>query len=268
VKAEERKPEQSSWFWQWTGGVCVGDMLGSDVRISGETSFGGKKPTCGTSPETGKAAWAKGGVGDLGIGKLAGGERQWLEEIRGELQSKRYRPEPVLRVMIPKAGGGQRALGIPTLKDRVVQMAVYLVLMPIFEADFHPRSYGFRPKRSAHQAVEAVREALRIGKVEVVDADLAKYFDTIPHRKLLKQVARRVSDGMILKLIKSWLRAPVLQEDEGGGRKIVSSRQGTPQGGVISPLLANIYLHPLDEAVNEGCRQKPRMIRYADELVI
>jgi len=124
-------------------------------------------------------------------------------------------------------------------------MAVYLVLMPIFEADFHPRSYGFRPKRSAHQAVEAVREALRIGKVEVVDADLAKYFDTIPHRKLLKQVARRVSDGMILKLIKSWLRAPVLKEDEGGGRKIVSSRQGTPQGGVISPLLAIICSRPL-----------------------
>ena len=108
--------------------------------------------------------------------------------------------------MIPKASGGERALGIPTVKDRVVQMAVYLVLMPIFEADFHPRSYGFRPKRNAHQAVEAIREALRMGKVEVVDADMSKYFDTIPHRALLRQVARRVSDGMILKLIKGWLR--------------------------------------------------------------
>jgi RNA-directed DNA polymerase len=141
-------------------------------------------------------------------------------------------------------------------------------LMPIFEADFHPRSFGFRPRRNAHQAVEAIREALRIGKVEVVDADLARYFDTIPHARLLKQVARRISDGMILKLIKGWLRAIVVEKGERGERKISRSKKGTPQGGVISPLLANIYLHPLDEAVNETCRQKPRMIRYADDLVI
>jgi len=147
-------------------------------------------------------------------------------------------------------------------------MAVYLVLMPIFEADFHPRSFGFRPGRSAHQAVEAIREALRMGKTEVVDADLAQYFDTIPHRQLLRQVARRVSDGMILKLIKAWLRAPIMEEEEGGGRSMKTNRRGTPQGGVISPLLANIYLHPLDEGVNDQCRQKPRMIRYADDLVI
>jgi group II intron reverse transcriptase/maturase len=158
------------------------------------------------------------------------------------------------------------------VKDRVVQMAVYLVLMPIFEADFHPRSYGFRPGRSAHQAVEEIREALRMGKTEVVDADLAQYFDTIPHQKLMRQVARRVSDGMILKLIKAWLRAPILEEEEGGGRKMKANPCGTPQGGVISPLLANIYLHPLDQAVNDQCRDrrghKPRMVRYADDLVI
>jgi RNA-directed DNA polymerase len=159
-------------------------------------------------------------------------------------------------------------LGIPTVKDRVVQMAVYLVLMPIFEADFHPRSFGYRPGRNAHQAVEAIREALRMGKTEVVDADLAQYFDTIPHRSLMRQVARRVSDGMILKLIKAWLRAPILEKGEGGGRRMKTNTCGTPQGGVISPLLANIYLHPLDEGVNDQCQQKPRMMRYADDLVI
>ena len=219
-----------------------------------------------------KANAGAAGVDGVCIEELAADaqvEAAWLNALREELGAKTYRPAPVRRVRIAKASGGTRPLGIPTVKDRVVQMAVHLVLMPIFEADFHPRSFGFRPGRSAHQAVEAVREALRMGKTEVVDADLAQYFDTIPHRQLLRQVARRVSDGTILALIKAWLRAPIMEEEDAGGKRSMKvNRCGAPQGGIISPLLANIYLHPLDQAVNDGCWQKPRLIRYADDLVI
>jgi RNA-directed DNA polymerase len=244
------KPEYR--FWSLYGEVQRADVLQSAWRRV-------------------KANGGVAGVDRVSIEELAADaqvEAAWLSALREELHCKRYRPAPVLRVKIPKDSGGFRNLGIPTIKDRVVQMAVYLVLMPIFEADFHPRSFGYRPGRQAQQAVEAIREALRMGKTEVVDADLAQFFDTIPHRKLMRQVARRVSDGMILKLIKAWLRAPIVQEEEGGGRRTKTNTCGTPQGGVISPLLANIYLHPLDEGVNDRCRQKPRMIRYADDLVI
>jgi len=142
------------------------------------------------------------------------------------------------------------------------------VLMPIFEADFHPRSYGFRPKRNAHQAIDTIVKGLRSGRTEVLDADLSKYFDTIPHRQLLRAVARRVSDGSVLRLIKQWLRAPVVEEEKGGRRRVLPNRQGTPQGGVLSPLLANLYLNPLDWAVNERCGGKPVLVRYADDFVI
>jgi group II intron reverse transcriptase/maturase len=145
---------------------------------------------------------------------------------------------------------------------------VYLLLMPIWEADFHPQSYGFRPKRRAHQAIDAIVQGVHQGYVEIIDADLTKYFDTIPHRELMRMVAKRVSDGSILRLIKSWLRAPVVEEDKGGRRRVLPNRCGTPQGGVISPLLANVYLNPLDHGVNQQCVGQARLVRYADDFVI
>ncbi len=187
-------------------------------------------------------------------------KRQWLDGLHQELKTRKYRPSPVLRVWIAKSSGGLRPLGVPTGKDRVVQMAATLVLMPILEADFHPRSFGYRPKRTAQQAIEEIAGALRRGRLED--------FDTIPHRALLRLVARRISDGSVLRLIKLWLRAPVQEEDKDGTRRIKPNTSGTPQGGVISPLLANLYLNALDWAVNEQVTGKPVLVRYADDLVI
>jgi RNA-directed DNA polymerase len=202
------------------------------------------------------------------------GQEEWLAGVRRSLQEKTYRPMPVRRVLIPKPGGGERPLGIPTIRDRVVQTAVKLVLEPIFEADFEDSAYGYRPKRSAGDAVQAVHKALCDGYTDVVDADLSKYFDTIPHQELLQSVARRVVDRHLLHLLKMWLKVPVEERDEQGGRRMsggTQSTRGTPQGGVISPLLANIYMHRFLRAWRErgkGQQFQACVINYADDFVI
>jgi RNA-directed DNA polymerase len=206
------------------------------------------------------------------IVRSEGGPEGFVEELHEDLRTKSYKPGAVRRVYIPKPDGRLRPLGIPNVRDRVAQMAAYLVLEPIFEADFKDCSYGFRPGRGAHQALDAIRGHVKQGFNEVYDADLKGYFDSIPHDKLIAAISIRISDGSVLKLIRMWLRAVVVEEDEQGRPRWQRPKAGTPQGGVISPLLANAYLHWFDWAFhtkNGPARwANAKLVRYADDFVV
>lgn len=218
-------------------------------------------------PTTLDAAWAKvarnkgsAGVDGQSTARFAVQAARYLSELQEQLESGTYRPAPVKRVEIPKGDGGTRPLGIPTVKDRIVQTALKMTIEPIFEAQFRPGSYGFRPGRSCKEALREVDRLLKEGYCHVVDADLRSYFDTIPHDRLMRLVAGSISDGRMLDLIESYLRQDIMKEMERW-----RPTTGTPQGAVISPLLANLYLHPLDLLMEESGW---RMVRYADDFVI
>lgn len=211
------------------------------------------------------------GVDGITIDKVEEyGVEGYLKELGEELRKQTYKPQAVKRVMIPKADGSNRPLGIPTVRDRIAQTVCKKILEPIFEADFEDSSYGFRPERSSKDAITAIKEHLKAGKTEVYDADLSKYFDTIPHDKLQIALKQRIADPRILKLINKWLKVSVYEDGQYKSGK--DNHTGTPQGGIISPLLANIYLHLVDRIVNNAqslfSKHGVKMVRYADDFVL
>jgi RNA-directed DNA polymerase len=219
------------------------------------------------SPATLLLAWTKvkskggaAGVDGQSLERFAARSDEYLAELSSALREGSYRPQPVRRVDIPKDNGGLRPLGIPAVKDRIVQTAMKLVIEPIFEVEFLEGSYGFRPGRGCHDALREVDRLIKAGFTHVVDADLAGYFDSIPHGPLMERVEERISDGRILALLRGWLEGDVMR-----GTERWTPTTGAPQGAVISPLLANIYLHPLDARMAE---LGYRMVRYADDFVV
>ncbi len=205
----------------------------------------------------------------------AAGLERWLAAVGEALRTGTYRPQAVRRVLIPKPGGtGERPLGIPVIGDRVVQTAALLILQPIFEADLEPTAYGYRPGRTALEAVQEVHRALDAGHTEVIDADVSQYFDTIPHADLMKSLARRISDGKMLRLLKMWLKVPVAEQTKGGGWRFSGGKRatrGTPQGGVVSPLLANVYMNRYLRVFRlRGLDRQygARLVNYADDFVV
>ena len=254
-----------TWWWAeasiWTDRMV--SALGNGVKGGKWFSMVDKA----IRPTTLEAAWRKvernkgaAGVDGQGVERFAAGAERYLTELHESLKNGSYRPSPVKRVDIPKGGGQTRPLGIPTIKDRIVQTALKMAIEPIFEVQFRPGSYGFRPGRSCREALREVDRLLKEGFTHVVDADLKSYFDTIPHDKLMARVGETISDGRVLTLIESFLNQEIMSDM---ARWLPTT--GTPQGAVLSPLLANVYLHPLDLRMEQGGR---RMVRYADDFVI
>jgi len=254
---QKAKQQKRFRFYSLYGLVCRGDVL--------EAAWAAVRRNDGAP-----------GVDRVSIEQIAAtpeSEAAFLEEIQRSLRERTYQAKAVLRVYIPKPNGKLRPLGIPTVRDRVVQAAVKLILEPIFEADFEECSHGFRPGRSAHDALRTIQQHLKEGKTAVYDADLAGYFDSIPQDKLIACVRMRVMDGSILGLIRQWLKAPVVEPTQRGKPPSVHRNdRGTPQGGVLSPLLANIYLHWFDHLFQraDGPAQwaKAKLVRYADDFVV
>ena len=250
------KQEPKFRFYALYDRICRRDVLTSAYRIA-------------------RAKKGKGGVDGVTFEQIEAGEggtEGFVEEIHESLKRKCYRPSAVRRVYIPKPDGRQRPLGIPTIRDRVIQTAVLLIIEPIFEADFMDCSYGFRPKRSAHDALGEVRKNLKQGLTAVFDADLKGYFDSISQDKLMKCLRMRIVDRSVLKLIRMWLEAPIEEDDGHGGKNVSRSGKRTPQGGVISPLLANVYLHWFEKvfyaADGPGTWAKAQVVRYADDFMV